>query len=54
VNTVAALHSLVAAGEPETCEIRRSTVELQHAGKTRCRFLNGKDGNVVTSVTFRK
>ncbi len=35
------LRKLIAHGESETLEPRRSTAELKRAGETRCAFLNG-------------
>lgn len=37
---LADLQSLVAQGESETLEFKRSTAELKRAGETLCAFLN--------------
>lgn len=39
-----ALQALIAPGESETLEFKRSTAELQRAGQTLCAFLNGDGG----------
>ena len=39
-----ALQSLIAQGESETLELKRSTAELKRAGETLCAFLNGDGG----------
>ena len=41
---------LLAKGESETLELKRSTAQLNAAGKTLCAFLNGKGGKVVIGV----
>jgi predicted HTH transcriptional regulator len=50
VTTLAALQSLIAQGESETLELKRSTAELKRAGETLCAFLNGDGGNVLIGV----
>lgn len=45
------LAQLVAAGESETIEFKKSTGQLQRAGETLCAFLNGKGGLVLFGVT---
>jgi ATP-dependent DNA helicase RecG len=50
VTTLAALQSLVAQGESETLELKRSTAELKRAGETLCAFLNGEGGTVLIGV----
>ncbi|HWO23812.1 MAG TPA: ATP-binding protein [Kofleriaceae bacterium] len=48
--TFAALQSLIAPGESETLEFKRSTAELRRAGETLCAFLNGEGGHVLIGV----
>jgi ATP-dependent DNA helicase RecG len=50
VITLAALQSLIAQGESETLELKRSTAELRRAGETLCAFLNGEGGQVLIGV----
>lgn len=50
MTTLAALQSLVAQGESETLELKRSTAELKRAGETLCAFLNGEGGKVLIGV----
>ncbi len=50
VTTLAALQSLVAQGESETLEFKRSTAELRRAGESLCAFLNGDGGRVLVGV----
>jgi fido (protein-threonine AMPylation protein) len=50
VTTLAALQSLIAQGESETLEFKRSTAELKRAGETLCAFLNGDGGKVLIGV----
>jgi ATP-dependent DNA helicase RecG len=50
VTTLAALQSLIAQGESETLELKRSTAELKRAGDTLCAFLNGDGGKVLIGV----
>ncbi len=49
-DTLASLQSLVAQGESETLELKRSTAELRRAGETLCAFLNGDGGKVLIGV----
>ncbi len=42
---------LVAAGESETVEFKKSTAALARAGETLCAFLNGQGGCVLVGVT---
>jgi ATP-dependent DNA helicase RecG len=46
-----ALQSLIARGESETLELKRSTAELKRAGETLCAFLNGDGGRVLMGVS---
>jgi len=46
-----ALQSLIAGGESETLEHKRSTAELKRAGETLCAFLNGDGGRVLIGVS---
>ncbi len=46
-----ALQSLIAEGESETLELKRSTAELKRAGETLCAFLNGDGGRVLMGVS---
>ncbi len=41
---------LVARGESETLELKRSTAELKRGGETLCVFLNGERGQVLIGV----
>jgi ATP-dependent DNA helicase RecG len=50
MTTLAALQSLVALGESQTLEFKRSTAELRRAGETLCAFLNGDGGQVLVGV----
>ena len=45
------LQRIVAAGEGETVEFKKSTAQLSHAGETICGFLNGRGGRVVVGVS---
>ncbi len=47
---LAALEDLIAKGESETLEFKRSTAELKRAGETLCAFLNGDGGQVLVGV----
>ncbi len=47
---LAALQTLIAQGESETLELKRSTAELKRAGETLCAFLNGEGGKVLIGV----
>jgi len=49
-DTLAALQSLIAQGESETLELKRSTAELKRAGETLCAFLNCEGGKVLIGV----
>ena len=44
------LESLIAHGESETLEFKRSTAELRRAGEALCAFLNGEGGQVLIGV----
>jgi ATP-dependent DNA helicase RecG len=50
VTTLATLQSLIAQGESETVELKRSTAELRRTGETLCAFLNGEGGHVLIGV----
>lgn len=50
MTTLAALQPLIARGESETLEFKRSTAELRRAGETLCAFLNGEGGQVLIGV----
>ncbi len=41
------IEKLVADGESETVELKKSTAQLNRAGETLCAFLNGQGGRVV-------
>lgn len=45
------IERLVAAGEGETVEFKKSTAQLQRAGETLCAFLNAAGGQVLFGVT---
>jgi ATP-dependent DNA helicase RecG len=45
------LPSLIAEGESETLEFKRSTAELKRVGETLCAFLNGDGGRVLIGVS---
>jgi ATP-dependent DNA helicase RecG len=47
---VGVLQALIAQGESETLEFKRSTAELKRAGETLCAFLNGEGGKVLIGV----
>lgn len=47
---LAALEALIAQGESETLELKRSTAELRRAGETLCAFLNGEGGQILIGV----
>jgi ATP-dependent DNA helicase RecG len=49
--SLATLQSLIAQGESEIVELKRSTAELKRAGETLCAFLNGEGGKVLIGVT---
>ena len=48
---LAELKKIVAAGESETVEFKKSTGQLRRAGETLCAFLNGQGGRVFIGVT---
>lgn len=48
--SLAALQSLIALGESETLEFKRSTPELRRASETLCAFLNGDGAQVLVGV----
>ena len=48
---LAALQTLVAAGESERLEFKKSTGELKGGLETTCAFLNGQGGKVLFGVT---
>lgn len=50
MTALATLQSLIAQGESETLELKRSTAELKRAGETLCAFLNGDGGKVLIGV----
>jgi ATP-dependent DNA helicase RecG len=50
MTTLDTLRSLIAQGESETLELKRSTAELKRAGETLCAFLNGDGGKVLIGV----
>ncbi len=50
MTTLAALPSLIALGESETLEPKRSMAELRRAGETLCAFLNGAGRQVLVGV----
>ena len=45
------LRRLVAGGESETVEFKKSTAQLPRAGETLCGFLNGLGGQVLMGVS---
>ncbi|MBI2567947.1 MAG: putative DNA binding domain-containing protein [Candidatus Schekmanbacteria bacterium] len=47
---LAVLEQLIAGGESETLELKRSTADLRRAGESLCAFLNGEGGQVVIVV----
>jgi len=49
--TLATLPTVVAQGESQTLEFKKSTNELHRAGKTLCGFLNTDGGQVLIGVT---
>ena len=48
------IHSLVAQGETESLEFKKSTAKLNSAARTLCGFLNGIGGIVLIGVTDNK
>jgi ATP-dependent DNA helicase RecG len=51
MTTLATLQAIVAQGESETLEFKKSTNELHRAGQTLCGFLNTDGGQVLIGVT---
>ena len=49
-SSLSALRALIANGESETVEFKRSTAELRRAGETLCAFLNGEGGQLLIGV----
>lgn len=49
--SLADLQDLIASGESETLEFKKSTAELGRAGESLCGFLNGQSGRVVIGVS---
>ncbi|MHB8767288.1 MAG: AlbA family DNA-binding domain-containing protein [Deferrisomatales bacterium] len=49
--SLADLQRLIASGESETLELKKSTAELGRAGESICGFLNGTGGRVVIGVS---
>ena len=49
--TLGELNQLIAAGESETLELKKSTGQRSRAMETLCAMLNGKGGTVVFGVT---
>jgi ATP-dependent DNA helicase RecG len=49
--TLQDLEQIVAAGESETMEFKKSTAQLPRAGETLCAFLNGQGGRVFIGIT---
>lgn len=47
---LATLQALIAQGESERLELKRSTAEMKRAGETLCAFLNGDGGKVLIGV----
>ena len=45
------LEKIIAAGESETVELKKSTGLLTRAGETLCAFLNGRGGTVFFGIT---
>ena len=45
------MKSIVAAGESETVEFKKSTAQLPRAGETLCAFLNGNGGRTLIGVS---
>ena len=50
MRTLAEIESLVASGESETLELKKSTAQLNRAGETLCAFLNSNGGQVLIGV----
>jgi len=51
MSELADIEERIAAGESDTLEMKRSTGQLNPAGRTLCGFLNGKGGMVVIGAT---
>ena len=49
--TLTAVKELVAKGESEKVEFKKSTAQLKGAGQTLCAFLNAEGGKVILGVT---
>jgi len=49
--SLADLNRIIASGESETLELKKSTAELGRAGESLCGFLNGQGGRVVIGVS---
>ena len=49
--TLAEIERLIAKGESETLELKRSTGQIKRVAETLCAFLNGKGGTVIVGVT---
>ncbi len=49
--TISALHTLIAAGESLTLELKKFTAEKDRACRALCAFANGRGGQVVFGVT---
>ncbi len=45
------LHNLIAGGESETLEFKKSTTQLKAAAESLCAFLNNSGGKVLIGVT---
>jgi len=50
MTTLEELQLLIAQGDAETLEFKRSTAELRRAGETLCGFLNTDGGQVLIGV----
>ncbi len=48
------IENLVAEGESETLELKKSTAQLRPAAETLCAFLNATGGVVIIGVTLGK
>ncbi len=51
IDTLDALHSLIAGGESLTLELKKSTAEKDRACRSVCALANGQGGHVVFGVT---
>ncbi len=47
------IEHVVAEGESETVELKKSTGQLSRAGETLCAFLNAEGGSVLVGVTAK-